>query len=440
MSMSWRSVYNLALYCASPLVAAYVAWHARRGGRMASSWKARLFPLSALPPDASAVPARGRVLIHAASMGEAAGVLPLIRALSERGVEVWTSSLSESGRDRFVSSGLVPARRACQLPLDYPFLVGPWLEAIRPDVLVVAETEFWPNLFHCAAERGVPIVVVNGRVSPAAFRRYLLFRGLYSETLSLVRRFVVQGEEDARRLSTIGADADRIVVGGDMKFDQIFMNLRSASAGGVASAFEIGRDTAVVVAGSTHPGENRLVCRAFRRLLDDGMDVFLMLAPRHLHALDDAEAALDEYGLEWARRSTAERWSLPGGRRALLIDTYGELAALYRLADLCFVGGSLVAGVGGHSPFEPAVFGVPVVVGPHAFNFSRELSRMKECGAAFEVRDAGELAAVWASLLGDERLRGEASCRCLEYVESRRGALRVCLEALEGLLPPGDGR
>jgi len=321
-------------------------------------------------------------------------------------------------------------------PLDAPWAVRRAITAIKPCLVLFSETELWPNFLAALAARRIPAVMVSGRVSARAFRRYRRWRALFAPVLGTVRVFCVQSLESARHLVALGAPAARTVVTGSLK----------AAADGPATAAapslaHLGAAAApVLVAGSTHPGEEEAVLAAFSRVQGVAADARLVLAPRRPERFDEVATLLRSRGASFVRRSelsSAAPW--PASSSILLLDTLGELASLYRGARAAFVGGTLVP-IGGHNLLEPAVAGVPVVVGPHTEHTREAASRLVEAGGAIQVRDAEGLGAAlvaWFEVPAAARAAGE---RARAAAATGDGALAVTLAVVRGILGDAERR
>jgi 3-deoxy-D-manno-octulosonic-acid transferase len=369
------------------------------------------------------------IWIHAVSVGEVLAVSHLVAELERAGparrifISTTTTTGQNLARQRF------GADRVFFMPLDFGFALRPYLKVLRPGLLILAETEFWPNLLHLSRTRGSLVAIVNARISDRSFPRYSMFRWFFSGVLADVDLFLTQTEEDARRLKEIGAAAQRVQVSGNLKFD-----VRSASGSRLAEELRrvLGKDALVVVCGSTTDGEEELLSLAFLEILEDLPSTVLVIAPRHPERFDKVAGLITGRGLALVRRSAWSGSSLPA-KCVFLLDSVGELASIYALADVAFVGGSLLPDVGGHNILEPAQHAVPIVVGPNTFNF-REIVRIFERGGAITVVTAASLSGELLHLLsnGDERRRlGQLAH---DLFLQNTGATQRTLQALQSLL------
>lgn len=376
------------------------------------------------------VPARlrrapGGVWMHAVSVGEVLAIVPLARELRERlpGAAVYVSTTTATGqrlaRERFGEENVF------YFPLDLPFAVGAYFRALQPRLVVVAETEFWPNFLR-VGHLGAAVAVVNARISDRSLPRYRYFRALLAPVLGYVDLFCAQGAEDARRLREIGADPARVQVTGNLKFDIAV----PPETGLVRSLRAAVGPAPVLVCGSTVEGEEPLILAAFAQVCARHPDAVLLLAPRHPERFAAVAELARSSGHALTRRSEWSGAPLQGG--VLLVDTIGELASLYSLATVAFVGGSLVPR-GGHNILEPAQAGVPIIVGPHTENFRDIVSTFARENALVTC-EAAQLASCLLRLLDDSREREGLGGRAREVFQRNAGATQRTVSALEVLL------
>jgi 3-deoxy-D-manno-octulosonic-acid transferase len=395
-------------------------WRAGLWARLAWLPRARRDAFGDLP--------RPRIWFHAASVGELSAVAPIAAAFKERNpaAAVLVSTATLSGL-ALAAEKIPAASQTLLLPLDFPGTVRRMLRLVEPDLLVITETELWPNLVREAKRAGCQLALVNGRMSPRSFQRYRLFRGFLRQILACFDLLAVQTESDGDRFLTLGANPQRVKIAGNTKFDQV-------PTDGVRSLgieLRLPQERPVWVAGSTRPGEEEIVLDAFLRVRAEVPEAVLVLAPRHLERLRAVEHMLGERRLSFTHRSRVARELLDFP--VILVDTMGELAKLYGLGRVAFVGGSLVP-LGGHNPLEPAVLGVPVLFGPHTEHFAKTVEILKRRGRAQEVASAEELAAAVIQLLlhpEEAQARGEAA---RQAVSAHRGAAELNAELLQKLM------
>ncbi len=418
-------LYRLLVAGALPLVVPALALADRVRDKRRPSLASRL---ARRPP---ALP-RGGLWLQAVSVGEVELARRLLVELSARdSTPVLLTATT--------ATGLELARRTLEgratvmpCPLDLPGAVRRVLEAACPAALALVETELWPEMLHQAGRRRVPVAVVNARLSEGAFVRYRRVRWPLRSLLEPVTRVLARSPADAERFAALGVPAPRLVVTGNVKYD---LDADRTPLPWVDRLRELARGRPVVVAGSTMAGEEELVTDAVARLRRSGLDPFLVLAPRHPERFDVVARGLAEEGLAVARRSQPED---PAGADMLLLDTIGELGRAYRFAAAAFVGGSL-APTGGHNPLEPAVWGVPVLTGPHVHNFAEVYDALLAAGAARVVGDAGSLAGALGEWLVDETARRRAGAAGQGVVAANRGALRRTVDELLALMGRKSG-
>ena len=370
-------------------------------------------------------PARPCGWIHAVSVGEAIAATPVLEALRRTWptLPLVVSTVTETGarvvRERF--AGLARHR---YFPLDFPGAVRRAIASIQPAFFLCMETELWPNALRALAARGVPSMIANGRLSDRSFSHYRLVRGAMRRVLADVTVFAMQSDEDARRMIALGAPAERVVVAGNLKHDALPDPTGAADLWRRLLGLSSGQP--VWIAGSTHRGEDEAVLEAHRRARVERPGIVLVLAPRHPERVGEVLALAAKNGFTTVRRSELPirtRDAVP----IIVLDTVGELAQMYSIADVVFVGGSLVP-LGGHNLLEPALRGKPVLFGPHTSNFREAATILTTSGGGLVVRDAEELAAGLRRLLGNPGLRAQLGAAAREAAASRHGATRVTLD------------
>jgi 3-deoxy-D-manno-octulosonic-acid transferase len=379
---------------------------------------------------------RPLIWVHAVSVGEVLAVSRLVKTLDAALPDylIVLSTTTRTGqalaRERF------GANRVFYCPLDLPWAVRAWLNAIRPRLFILAETEFWPNLLSGCFRRNIPVAVVNARISDRSWPRYRRLRWLWRPFLSRLSRVLAQSQTDAERLKAIGCLQECVSVAGNLKFDvrtaeeaDATRQLKKSSAG-----------LRLIVAGSTLDGEEAALLQAWPQLLQADPQLVLILAPRHPERFAAVAALLEKSGFTWVKRSdwrSAPVDSLkplnPG--QIVLLDTIGELASIYSLASVAFVGGSLVP-AGGHNPLEPAQIGVPIVMGPHFANF-RAITEELLAHQALRIAAKEDLSATLIGLLQDPQTAKAMGARARQVFEQQAGATGRCMVALRSLLLQG---
>ena len=414
-----RGLYTGLLYLALPLALLRLYWRGRRDPGYRRRWPERL---GFIPP----LPQFGCLWIHAVSVGETRAALPLIRALlnryPDRPLLVTTTTLTGS---RQVREALGERVHHVYAPYDLPGAVRRFLRNTQPRLAVIMETELWPNLLRQCAVAGIPVIIANARLSERSARGYARIRRLTASMLRDVALIAAQAESDAGRFRALGAP--RLQVTGNLKYDLALPD--DWLARGLKLRRELlGENRPVWIAASTHAGEDEQILDAFARLRDRWPELLLLLVPRHPERFDGVAALCQQRGFSVVRRG--ERRPCAPDTAMFLGDSMGELLRFYAAADLAFVGGSLVA-TGGHNVLEPALLGLPVLFGPHMFNFTEAGERLLEVEAAWQVTDAVGLAATVDRLLADPALRQVAGQRGQAVVERHRGALTALLRCIE---------
>lgn len=420
------ALYSCALFLALALGLPYWLLRMAFGGKYREGLSERLGRVPARLRTQEDGDGRKTVWIHAVSVGEVLAAGSLIRELHARttAIRVVLSTTTRTGQK--LARERVGQDCAFYFPLDFAWIVRRYLAALRPALLVLVETEFWPNVLSQCGRAGIPVLVVNGRVSDRSFHRYLRLRRLWRPLFKNLALVLAQSEEDADRLKAIGMPPERVEFGGNLKFD-----VRAPESAAVTAALRanLPKGARVLVCGSTMEGEDEILIDAFRELVKTNPKLVMILAPRHPDRFDRVAELLRARSQRSVRRS---RWmARPGKFKAgtvVLLDSIGELASVYSLASVAFVGGSLVP-AGGHNPLEPAQFGVPIVMGPHYENFRAIVSRLLEA-EALKLAQQETLAATLALLLRDQELAGLLGARAMEVFDSQTGATDRALAAV----------
>jgi len=421
--MALRAIYSGLHYLLVPGLVAYLAWRGLRNRGYWSRWGERF---GFVRPPAG----RSTVWVHAVSVGEVQAAVPLVRALKTRHPElgVLVTTTTPTGAEQ-VTRALGREAEHRYVPYDLPGAVGRFLDRVDPVLAVILETEFWPNMLHACARRSVPVVAANVRLSARSAAGYRRIGALTREMLAHVRVIAAQTAADAERIAALGAPPERIHVTGSVKFDvRLPASLREEAQ---ALRRLWGVDRGVWIAASTEEGEDELILDAHRRVLERFGDALLVLVPRHPERFAKVAALCRRRGYRTARRT--EKPCSCAEVEVFVGDTMGELPIFYAASDLAFVGGSLVPS-GGHNMLEPAALGVPVILGPHVFNFADIARNLRASGAAVEVADGGGLAEVICRYLSDANLRHAAGEHGRAFVAANRGALERVLALVEGAL------
>lgn len=408
-----RLIYAALFYLATPFLILRLWLKGRGNPAYRRRWRERF----ALQDFSSAIP--GCVWLHAVSVGEAEAAAPLVNALrdSHPGLPILVTATTPTGSAR-VAALFGDGVQHVYMPYDLPDAVGRFLDGYRPRLAVFMETEIWPNLFAACAVRGIPLAVVNARLSERSCRGYRRLPAVMAQTMAAVNAVAAQTAEDAARFASLGVPADRLHVLGNLKFD------REPPPGLAGQGQSLRRqllgNRPVWIAASTHEGEEEQVLAAHDALLAQWPDLLLVLAPRHPERCGKVAGLLAERGYGYVSRSQSKPCGIDS--QVFLLDTLGELNLFYAAADVAFVGGSL-APTGGHNVLEPATLGLPVLFGPHMFNFKDIAGRLLQARGAVQVEDSTQLAEQVGRLLRDEPARAGVGDAGRAFVAKNRGAL-----------------
>lgn len=417
-----RGLYTGLLYLALPLALLRLYWRGRADPGHRRRWTERFGYGPPLLPA-------GCLWVHAVSVGETRAALPLIRALRARypttPLLVTTTTLTGS---RQVQEALGDQVQHVYAPYDLPGAVRRFLQRTQPKLAVIMETELWPNLLHRCATIGVPVLVANARLSERSARGYARIHRLTAAMLRDTTLIAAQTEADAERFRALGAP--RVRMTGNLKYDLTLPD-ELFEQGQTTRRELFGEKRRVWIAASTHAGEEEPILEAFALIRPRWPELLLLLVPRHPERFDGVADLCRQRGFKLIRRG--ERRSCPPDTAVFLGDSMGELLLFYAAADLAFVGGSLVA-TGGHNVLEPALLGLPVLFGPHMFNFTEAGQRLLDAEAAWQVADVADLATAVDRLLANPHLRLAIGQRGRAVVERHRGALAALLDCIEILL------
>lgn len=426
-------VYSLLLACSLLLSLPWWVFQMLRSGKYRAGLRERL----GLVPERIRKAAKpGAIWVHAVSVGEVLAVTNLVRKLQQSNPDhqIFISTTTQTGQ--YLARARFGEDKAFFLPLDSGVTIRPYLRVLQPSLLILAETEFWPNLLHLMKKRGASIAAVNARISDRSFPRYRRFRWFFSRVLAPVDLFLAQTEEDQSRLVAIGAPAERVHVSGNLKFDvppgapaAIVQDLRRALPQG----------SPVIVCGSTAEGEEEVLLRAFQDCLRRYPAAVMLLAPRHPERFDHVADLVSSLQIPLVRRCA---WVAPRpvSGSVFLLDSIGELASAYSLGDVAFVGGSLVP-LGGHNILEPAQHGVAIMTGPDTFNF-REIIRIFVQNDAIKTVTAQSFSQELLALLPDEAApqRKLLGSRAKDLFARYAGATQRTVAALQPLLTTGTSQ
>jgi len=418
-----RFLYTLAMYLVTPLIVLRLLARGVRYRDYHKRWRERFGFFVA--PGVS-----GSLWVHAVSVGEVNAAEPLIKALrndypnAPLVVTTVTPTGSERVRQLFGDSVF-----HVYLPYDLPFAVTRFLRRVRPRLAVIVETEIWPNLYFACRKRGIPLMIVNARLSERSLRGYKPMGSLVTRALGCVQQIAAQSATDAERYRSLGASAEKVVVTGNLKFDMPVPY--DAELKGQELREQWGPLRPVWIAGSTHEGEELPVLEAHLEVLKRWPDALLLIAPRHPERFKLVENSARSLGFNVGTRSADRVPSAP--HQVFVIDAMGELMPFYAASDLAFVGGSLVP-IGGHNVLEPAALSTPVLVGPHTFNFEEITLTLIQEGGAMRVQSAEELGPAALMMLRDRPRRDRMGMVARIVFESERGAVKRVMGMIDRLL------
>lgn len=341
------------------------------------------------------------IWVHAVSVGETRAAAPLLKSLRKEYPEtmILLSNVTETGHA--IAQKNKDIDICLFFPFDFSWTVRRVLQLVRPKLIVIVETEIWPHFTRRAKQLNIPLVLVNGRISDRSFPRYRLFRPLLGPVLHCFSAFCMQSQLDAERIVQLGAPNNLVENTGNLKFDHELRDLDEHEIGELKQRYRLPEEIQIMVAGSTHAGEESQILEVYQQLLGQGRELLLILVPRHPERAREVEALLTGQGLEYCLRSSLQPESLLlTSGKVLLVDTLGEVLNLYAVSDLVFVGGSLMP-IGGHNLLEASLLGKPVLFGPHVHNFREISTKLIRSGAGVQVSGPSELFAKTVLLLDD---------------------------------------
>lgn len=418
-----RRFYSLVFYMLLPFIAMRLLWRATKFPEYAKRWRERLGFISIVPEK------RGGILLHAVSVGEFVASQPLIKKLQERfpDLPLTITTTTPTGSARVMSAQGSKVSHV-YMPYDLPDAVSRFLNEIEPKLVVIMETELWPNFLFQCYQRKIPVVIANGRLSERSLIGYRRVYPLAKDMLDHITLVAAQSDLDAKRYEQLGMPASQVRVTGNLKFDQEIPQ----SINEVAEQLRVSWDSTrpVWIAASTHEGEEEQVLSAFKNILLQVPRSLLLLVPRHPERFAKVIALTKKWGFNVATRS--QNNATPESE-VFVGDTMGELTTFYATADVAFVGGSLVA-IGGHNLLEPAALGVPSLIGPHYFNMTALTHLMVEQGATRCVQDVEQLTAQVVSLLLNAATRHEMGEKGRQIVLQNRGAVLAHLNVVSDIL------
>lgn len=413
-------LYDIATTVAAPFGAAALA--------CSSKHRALVARFSPYVPALAGSP----VWVHACSVGEVSVAKPVIEAMRNRWHDLPVLLTVSTVTGRKMADGFRKDIAVTWCPFDHLISVSRFLHRVSPRVLVLVETEVWPNLIRCTANRGIPVVIINGRISDKHLHRYKRFSKWLRPAFARISLACMQNAEYAERIIELGLPSERVCVTGNTKFDGVALSVDPSITEELRQTCEIPRDSKVVVFGSTRPGDEKLAAACWRILKDEFQDLYFVIVPRHLERMKEV---LQEFSGEavilWSDvRSGVRRTN----ERIIFVDVMGELVKFYALATVAVIGGSFFPGVNGHNPLESAALGIPTVFGPYMRNFIDPAEALVKHGGASQVSSAENLLPELRRLLTSSQERVLLGTRGREAVLANRGAIQRTLDRLAPFL------
>ena len=417
-----RLLYTAAFYCLLPIVLLRLLWRALKAPAYAQRWPERFGNIAPIAGDSEVW------WIHAVSVGETIAAVPLIEELQRRFPEkkLVVTTTTPTGSER-VRSLLNDSVTHVYAPYDLPDCLARFLTRVHPSLVIIMETELWPNTIAMCKQRQIPVVLANGRLSERSAQGYHKIAALIRPTFQQITAAVVQHRDDGERMIELGLIPSACHISGNIKFDLTISEALQVQAKALKAEINSERERVIWIAASTHKGEDEIVLEAFVSAKKAIPSLLLILVPRHPERFDTVAQLCESENLRVQRRSTGHAFTTQ--TEVLLADTMGELLLLYGIADMAFVGGSLV-NVGGHNLIEPAAWALPILAGPHLFNFS-EVSRLLQTAHAISIVDSA--AAMTSAVIEfgqNENKRREVGEKARAVAENNRGALERLLDVI----------
>ena len=418
-----RLIYTLLFYLAIPFLLLRLLWRSGKAPAYRRRWAERFGFFAAIPQT-------GCIWVHAVSIGETRAALPLIRALQERyrNTPLLITTMTPTGSQQ-VREALGDSVYHVYLPYDLPDAMRRFLLRSKPRLAIIMETEAWPNLLHACQQAAIPVLLANARLSERSALGYARFASFSKQTLNKFTIIAAQTRADANRFYELGFNNKRLRITGNIKYD-LSLPMGLAAQGGQLRQ-QLFSQRRVWIAASTHQGEDEQLLACYKVLQQQFPDLLLVLVPRHPERFTAVAELCDEQGLHYVKRSSQRPCTALA--QVFIGDSMGELLLFYATADVAFVGGSLIEH-GGHNILEPALLGIPVLFGPHMFNFTEASEHLLRHEAAYQVADRAELQQQLSQLLADKSLRQRIGKRSQKAVEANRGALGKLFDIVEALI------
>ncbi|MFH4402008.1 lipid IV(A) 3-deoxy-D-manno-octulosonic acid transferase [Vibrio diabolicus] len=417
-----RIVYTLLLALASPLLLFGLYKSKPNKPKFGSRWKEHFGITPELKSNDKPI------WIHAVSVGESIAATPLIKALKEQNPEqsILVTTTTSTGAEQIAKLGDLVEHR--YMPIDFGFAIKGFLKAVQPKQMLIIETELWPNTLHNVHKAGIPITVVNARLSEKSCHNYAKIQLLFNQLHPCLTQVLCQTDSDAERFERLGVEKKKLSVTGSIKFDiQISEQVKQQ---GQQLRVQLGNNRPIWIAASTHKGEDEQVLNAHRQVLKSHPNALLILVPRHPERFDDVFTLCQQQGFNTVRRTSTH--SVEINTQVYLGDTMGEMLTLIGAADICFMGGSLVGNkVGGHNVLEPAALGIATITGPSFFNFKEIIEMMQFEDSIILIKNNQDLTSIITSLIIDEQKRQELCVKITEFVAHNTGSLGKILKVIE---------
>ncbi|ELN6905672.1 lipid IV(A) 3-deoxy-D-manno-octulosonic acid transferase [Vibrio alginolyticus] len=410
-----RIIYTLLLALASPLLLFGLYKSKPNKPKFGSRWKEHFGITPKLKSNDKPI------WIHAVSVGESIAATPLIKALKEQNPEqsILVTTTTSTGAEQIAKLGDLIEHR--YMPIDFGFAIKGFLKAVQPKQMLIIETELWPNTLHHVYKAGIPITVVNARLSEKSCQNYAKIQRLFNQLHPCLTQVLCQTDSDAERFERLGVEKKKLSVTGSIKFDiQISEQVKQQ---GQQLRAQLGNDRPIWIAASTHKGEDEQVLDAHRQVLKSHPNALLVLVPRHPERFDDVFTLCQQQGFNTVRRTSTH--AVETNTQVYLGDTMGEMLTLMGAADICFMGGSLIGDkVGGHNVLEPAALGVPIINGPSFFNFKEIVHEMKQNNLIKIVKNEDELARAIVALIKDVAAHERITSELAHFMLANSGSLQ----------------
>ena len=419
-----RRFYTLLFYLALPLIFIRLWFKARKNPAYLERWQERLGFVKSTTPINS-------IWLHAVSVGESIAAISLIKQLKQHYPDhpIIVTNETPTGAER-IQAGLGNEVTQCYIAYDVPFAIKQFLKRVKPRLLILMETELWPNLLHVCSKQGIPIFLANARLSERSAKRYQQIINIAQAMLNKVTSIAAQTEADAQRFIKLGYPAERITITGSIKFDlTIPANLTETA---YLLRQQLGEHRLIWIAASTHDGEEEQILSALSRVKQELPQSLLLLVPRHPERFNTVAMLCQQQGHTIVRRS--ENKICDENVSVFIGDTMGELLLFYAVSDLAYIGGSLVE-KGGQNPLEAAALGIALLTGPHTFNFALISEELQKRDAEIKILNSIELANKVVELLNNKDLRKSMGLKGKEFIEENRGAVDKQIALIKQVLP-----